>query len=206
MCCIFYNSHPDRCELVSQCGFDLHLLIIGDVKLFFRCLLVICMSSLENFLFGSSDNVLNRLFVFWMLGCMGSLYILDINPLSSLLFANIFSHLAGCFSFCWQLPLLCKSLLVWHNPICFFCFPRLRRQIRKKKKKKQLKSLSMSILLVFSSRIFMFSSLTFTFLFHFEFIFIYVMRKQSSLTLLHVAAQFSQHYLLKSLSFHSNSS
>ena len=64
----------------------------------------------------------------------------------------------------------------------------------------------MSILLVFSSRTFMFSSLTFTFLFHFEFIFIHVMRKQSSLTLQHIAAQFSQHYLLKRLSFHSNSS
>ena len=175
------------------------------LNIFFRCLLVICMSSLENFLFRSSDNFLIRLFVFSMLGCTGSLYILDINPLSNVLFANIFSHSTGCFSFCWQFPLLCRSLLVSYNPICFFCLPCLRRQIRKKKKK-QLKSMSMSILLVFSSRTFMFSSLTFTFLFHFEFIFIYVMRKQSSLTLLHVAAQFSQHYLLKRLPFHSNSS
>ena len=32
---------------------------------------------------------------FMLFSCMGSLYILDVNPLSELLFANIF-HLVGC--------------------------------------------------------------------------------------------------------------
>ena len=31
-----------------------------------------------------------------MLSCRSYLYILDINPLSVILFANIFSHLVGC--------------------------------------------------------------------------------------------------------------
>ena len=32
---------------------------------------------------------------FWILSCMSCLYILDINPLSIALFANIFSHYVG---------------------------------------------------------------------------------------------------------------
>ena len=45
------------------------------------------------------------------------------------------------------------------------------------------------------------SGLTLTSLIHFEFIFVYGVRKCSNFILLHVAVQFSQHHLLKRLSF-----
>ena len=48
---------------------------------------------------------------------------------------------------------------------------------------------------------FIISSLIFRSLNHFEFIFVYGVRKCSNFILLHVAAQFSQHHLLKRLSF-----
>ena len=54
---------------------------------------------------------------------------------------------------------------------------------------------------MFSSRSFIVSGLTFSSLNRFEFIFVYGVRKCSSFILLHVVAQFSQHRLLKGLSF-----
>ena len=53
---------------------------------------------------------------------------------------------------------------------------------------------------MFSSKSFTVSALTFSFLIHFEFIFVYGVKKCSNFILLHVAAQFSQHHLLKRLS------
>ena len=47
----------------------------------------------------------------------------------------------------------------------------------------------------------MVSSLTFRSLIHFDFIFVYGVRKCSNLIVSHVAVQFSQHHLLKRLSF-----
>ena len=61
--------------------------------------------------------------------------------------------------------------------------------------------MSESVLPMFSSRSFIVSGLTFGSLIHFEFIFVYGVRKCSSLILLQVVNQFSQHYLLKRLSF-----
>ena len=52
-----------------------------------------------------------------------------------------------------------------------------------------------------SSRSFIVSSLTFSSLIHFEFIFVYGVRECPNFILLHVAVQFSQHHLLKRLSF-----
>ena len=58
-----------------------------------------------------------------------------------------------------------------------------------------------SVLPMFSSRSFIVSGLTFRSLIHFEFSFVYGVRKCSSFILLQVVDQFSQHHLLKRLSF-----
>ena len=61
--------------------------------------------------------------------------------------------------------------------------------------------MSLSVLPMFSSKSFIVSGLTFRSLIHFEFIFVYGVRHCSSFILLHVGVQFSQHHLLKRLSF-----
>ena len=54
---------------------------------------------------------------------------------------------------------------------------------------------------MFSSKSFVVSDLTLKSLIHFEFIFVYGVSKYSSFIRLHVPVQFSQHHLLKQLSF-----
>ena len=61
--------------------------------------------------------------------------------------------------------------------------------------------MSESVLPMFSSRSFIVSGLTFRSLIHFEFIFVYGVRRCCSFILLQVVDQFSQHHLLKRLSF-----
>ena len=54
---------------------------------------------------------------------------------------------------------------------------------------------------MFFSKSFILSGLVSRSLIHFEFIFVYGVRECSSFILFHVAVQFSQHHLLKGLSF-----
>lgn len=72
------------------------------------------MSSLEKSLFSSFAHFLIDFLVFFflLLSCLSSLYILNVNLLSDIWFAYIFSHSLGCFFIVLWFPFTCRRFLV----------------------------------------------------------------------------------------------
>uniref|UniRef100_A0A8D1F6J4 Uncharacterized protein n=1 Tax=Sus scrofa TaxID=9823 RepID=A0A8D1F6J4_PIG len=71
-------------------------LIIRGVERIFMCLLAICTSSLEIYLFRSFAHFSIGFLAFLLLSCISCLYIQEIKPLSVASFETLFSHSVSC--------------------------------------------------------------------------------------------------------------
>jgi len=194
------DGHPDWCEVVSHGSFDLHFsnnqlywalfhVLVGHLYVFFGEISIQVFCPFFHCVVG-----------FLLLSYISCLYILQIKPLSVASFESIFSQSVGC---------LCVFLMV------SFAVQKLVRLIRSHwfivvfisvtlgdwPEKTFVRLMSENVLPVFSSRNLMLSCLRFKSLSHFEFIFVHGVRVCSSFSDLHAAVQFSQHHVLKRLSF-----
>ena len=91
-------------------------LMISNVEHFFMCLLAICISSLKKHLFCTAHFSI-ELFVFLMVSCMSCLYMLDINSLSVISFAHIFSYSVVCLLVLSMVSFAVQKLL----SLCLIC-------------------------------------------------------------------------------------
>ena len=97
VCRLFDDGRSDWCEVVSHCSFDLHFSNNEGVEHLFMCLLAIYLYVV----FGEMSlqvpfPLFDWVVCFSALSCMSCLYILEVNPLSVVSFAIVFSHSKGC--------------------------------------------------------------------------------------------------------------
>ena len=113
---------------------------------------------------------------------------------------NTFSPSVHCLFILFMISVTVKKLLsLIGSHLFIFAFISIIREDWVQKK--YYCSFRQSVLPMFSSRSFIVFSLTLRSLIYFEFIFVYGIRECSNFILLQVAVQFSQHHLLKRLSF-----
>ena len=139
------------------------------------------------------------LFVFLLLSCINYIFwVLTPYPICGLQIFLLFCN--EKVAFYWLFILLCRSFLIWYSLICWFLLLLLVLLVSYPKNNCQdwVKEFFLPYVFFY---MFMASGLRFKSLIRFVFIFVYGVRECSNFTLLHAAVQFSQHHLLKRLSF-----
>ena len=105
--CLSYFSHRNGYEVVSCCSFDLYSLMANYVEsllhVYWPFGYLLWRNAYSNILF-----ILKLFFVFLLLICKSSLYILDTSPLLDMLVANISPILLVVFSLSRSYHLQCK--------------------------------------------------------------------------------------------------
>ena len=96
VCRLFDEGHSVQSEVISHCSFDLHFTNNEQRWASFHVFISHLYVYLGEMSVWSFSHSLSGLFVFLVLSCMSHLYILEINPLSVVSFAIIFSHSEGC--------------------------------------------------------------------------------------------------------------
>ena len=117
-------------------------LVSSNVEKFCVCLLAICMSSLEKYLFKSSDHFSIICFSHWIVW----VYIFSLLAPYLIWFPNIFFH---SVIFLFIFILLCRSFLVSCSPIYLCLFP---LALRFRSTESFVIQMSIKLLPVFSSR------------------------------------------------------
>jgi len=162
VCRLFDDGHPDQCEVIPHCSFDLHIcnnewcwasfhVFITHLHVFFGEMSVSPKTG-ETFF----PHFLIGLFVFLILRCMSCLCILEINPLSVASFAIIFSHSEGCLFILFIVSFAMQRLLsLIRNH--FFIFVFISITLGSESKRILLPFMSKSVLAMFSSKSFIVS-------------------------------------------------
>ena len=134
---LFDNSHSDRDEVIIYYGFDWHFpddewwwassyLSVGHLDVFFGRMSICALCLFFSHIFGE------------VLSYISILHILDINPLSGISFANIFSYAIGCLFVLLMVSFAVQNFLVWSSPNYLFLLLLTAWGDRAKKKKKIL--------------------------------------------------------------------
>lgn len=122
---LFDNSHPNRCEVVFYCGFDLHFPDC-NVEHLFISLVRHFVSSLKNVYSGPPPIFFKLGYSFFLLlSCISSLYILNINPFIRCLLFIFSPNLQTAFHFlsffCGTEAFQFNVVLVIYFSFCCLC-------------------------------------------------------------------------------------